>query len=140
MRLNEAARTTVEASWNRIQPRLRALADELSAGEEDWHSRDSYEVASVGAEVKDLLSSLSDELSAWLPELPEHDELDAFLYELSSRQDGEVFQRAATETANMLEFLRQISYGTLPEHAAAPDVEDVTAALSGLLTELGATI
>ena len=141
MRRNEAARTAVEGSWGALEPRLQALADELSMFRDQGWSDDSGEVASVGAEVKDLGSALADALSEWLPEIPTHDELDALLFELASRSDdeidGEILENAASTTAELLEFLRQISYGTLPSGHEAPDAQDAAYSLSRLLEALG---
>ncbi len=92
----------------------------------------------MGSEVKDLMDELAVALSEWLPEIPAHNKLDAFLYELASRRKGKVFGRAAEASAEMLEFLRQVSYGTLPNlDKPPPDAGDLRGALDELLDELG---
>ncbi|MEM9460514.1 MAG: hypothetical protein AAGF11_40475 [Myxococcota bacterium] len=135
MRRNAGAESEVKAAWQALQPKLGQLADKISTARDSW-SEDYGDVASVGSEVKDLANRLSEALSDWLPELPTHDKLDAFLYELAERHKGEAFGGAAEATGRMLEFLRQISYGTLPSVDDAPDAEDLSIALEDMLDAL----
>lgn len=138
MKHNEKAREAVEAVWGNLQRELGVLADELGSSDDDSWDGDSSDAASVGSAVKDLTDELAGALSEWLPEIPAHDKLDAFLHELASRRRKPVFGQAAEASAEMLEFLRHISYGALPHlDKPPPDAEDLSQALEGLLKELG---
>lgn len=137
MRRNEAGREAVEASSEALLSLLGVLADELSKAIEPRSYEDSNDAAGVGSEIKESTTDLARALSQWLPEIPANDELDAFLYELASRNHDEVFDQAADAVATMLEFLRQISYGSLPNLREAPDAQDVGHAMSELLVKLG---
>ncbi len=136
MRRDEEPRKAVEAAWKALQSRLGALADELGGAPDDW-AQAATDAATVGSEVKDLADELAGALSEWLREIPAHDKLDAFLYELASRRKKKVFERAAEASAEMLEFLRQISYGSLPNTGETPNAEALRMALQELLDELG---
>lgn len=140
MRRNEKAHEAVESAWGRLQERLGHLADELPPADDDWWDEDSSDAASVGKQVNDLSEELAAALSEWLPEIPAHDKLDAFLHELASRRKGETFTRAARTAAELLEFLRQISYGALPSIAEVPDAQELSGALELMLGELGVRI